>query len=261
MVNPVEIQGSLMYLREDDSGISEELLLKGIHEPLSTVKVLETIKDGMNVLEIGANIGYFALLEAKQGAVVHAIEPVPENMEVLLKSIEANGYDDMFVYMCAIGDKNETMKMRVTKYSNSGTLIDMDTPKTASDWYHGWLSEIHTTDLYVECYTLDTFVEKYDIGPIDYIRMDVEGFETNVIKGATKTLESMVSGSILFIEIHPVIYRRPKVAIKNMIKTILKHGFTPTFIDPPQEEYEGEFIDQEFLYGAAHCPRIFFVKE
>ena len=66
----------------NDKGISSELLIYGNHEPLTTQIILEELSEGMNCIDIGSNIGYYALLESMKigkSGMVWAIEPSPKN--------------------------------------------------------------------------------------------------------------------------------------------------------------------------------------
>src|SRR3989344_4906353 len=76
------VQGSRMQLHLDDEGISADLALDGVREPMSTKTVKEEVKHGYTVIEIGANIGYYALMESglvgNRGR-IYAIEPSPNN--------------------------------------------------------------------------------------------------------------------------------------------------------------------------------------
>ena len=85
------VQGSKMQLHLDDGGISADLALDGIREPLSTKTVHEEVREGYTVVDIGANIGYYALMESglagKKGK-VYAIEPSQNNFSNLVKNIK-----------------------------------------------------------------------------------------------------------------------------------------------------------------------------
>jgi len=82
---PKKVQGSTMFLNllEDNlSSVHKQLFTYGIHEPLSTRIIKEELNDGMHVVDIGANIGYYALLEARivgDKGWVYAVEPSPRN--------------------------------------------------------------------------------------------------------------------------------------------------------------------------------------
>lgn len=59
------IQGSRMYLHLRDAGIAKDLIMDKIREPASTKKIPCLLHKGDIVMDIGANIGYYALMEAR----------------------------------------------------------------------------------------------------------------------------------------------------------------------------------------------------
>ncbi len=76
----IEVNGYKLALVPNDEGISTELALFNVHEPLTT-KILKTnLKTGMVCLDIGSNIGYFVSLESNivgDSGKIYAIEPSP----------------------------------------------------------------------------------------------------------------------------------------------------------------------------------------
>ena len=205
------VQGSRMLLNLNDEGISADLALDGIREPLSTRAVQEELKEGQMTIDIGANIGYYALMEArkvgKKGR-VYAIEPVPENYRRLVKNIELNGYKNIEPYPLAIGDTTKRIKMYLSPHSN---LHSMAPPKG---------KEIKGT-VNVDMTTLDAFIKKRKIRP-SFIRMDVEGYEYQIIKGMRHILRKR-DPLLLFIELHPHIMGSEKTGW--VLSTLQKHGF------------------------------------
>ena len=64
----------------------------------------------MNVINIGANIGYFTLLAAREvgpDGKVFAFEPFPQTVELLKKNIDSNGYKNVQVISMAVSDRKE----------------------------------------------------------------------------------------------------------------------------------------------------------
>ena len=181
-----EIQGSRMSLNLNDKGISKDLFQFGIRERASTRMMQNILSKDKVVVDIGANIGYYALMEAKAGATVFAIEPVPDNFKSLSSNIELNEYKTIETYQMAIGSKNTTVRMALSEKSNLHVI-------TTDDNGNG---------IDVKVMKLDDFL----IGKKtpDIVRMDVEGYEYNIIKGMPKTLDKMKQGSWLFIEVHNI---------------------------------------------------------
>ena len=84
-----------MFLDLQDRGISRTLLLFGERELEHKKMLEEVLEPGMSVLDIGANIGYYALMElnliGKTGNLI-AVEPSPSNVDLLKRNLSLNGY-------------------------------------------------------------------------------------------------------------------------------------------------------------------------
>jgi FkbM family methyltransferase len=66
------------------------------------------VKEGMVVVDIGANIGYYTLIAAKlvgKSGIVYVFEPMPSNYECLCKNIEVNGYTNVVLIQKAVSNK------------------------------------------------------------------------------------------------------------------------------------------------------------
>ena len=204
------IQKSRMLLDLKDEGISKDLILDCIREPESTKEVQRMLKPGNVVVEAGANIGYYALMESRlvgNKGVVYAIEPSPKNFEYLNRNIKLNKRTNMETYRLAIGDKNRKAKMNISSHSNLSSLIKQKNRKITGT------VEVNVT-------TLDSFLKgkRYP----DFIRMDVEGYEYNIIKGMKNILKKE-SPLRIFIELHPHIMKKSQT--KYVLETLKKHGF------------------------------------
>jgi FkbM family methyltransferase len=183
------VYGNIIYLSRQDTGISKTLAVYKIHEPISTKILRNQIKSGMCVIDIGANIGYYTLQQAQlvgeTGRVI-AIEPVPDNVTLLKKNVAANGYSNVIIHEVAIGAENGTAKIYMSSESNLASLFFQKRLNKSVD---------------VPLWTLDTFLEGED--RVDYIQMDVEGYEVEVIKGMLGILKKHKPA--LFVEIHPTL--------------------------------------------------------
>lgn len=209
-----EIQGSKMYLDLNDLGLSKHLFFYGIREPECTRIMQKILKKNMNIVDIGANIGYYALMEAKkigEKGKVYAIEPFPPNFELLKKNIVLNNYKNIEVFNLAISDKKGIAKMYISEKHNLCNMMDSN----ISDFVE------------VPTITLDDFLKNKRIP--DLIRMDIEGFEYYVIDGMQNTLKKCKNCNI-FIEVHPYQMYEKKLDYKKPLKQLFKLGFKPTYI-------------------------------
>lgn len=216
-----EILGSKMCLIKEDVGLSLQLMQHGIREEASTKMIQSILKPDWICIDIGANLGYYALLEAKLGGFVYAIEPVKSSYDALVKSIELNNYKNIKVFNLAIDSQTGIKNIKISHRHNWATMLDF---KFAAARYKKKFNRFYKGIEKVNAITLDDFVFDNKIDKIDFIRMDVEGYETEIIKGGLKTLKAMPKGTHLTIEIHASLFKDRKPII-TMLDTIKHIGF------------------------------------
>lgn len=230
-----KIQGNRMYLNVNDQGLSRDLLACGIREPTQTELMRNLIKSGMTIVDIGANLGYYTLMEASivgETGKIYAIEPIRQNYEILKKNVRKNNYGDIVeIYQYAVSDNCGIGKIAVTKESNYCTMFLSE----------GELSEVGKKQLEismdeiidVETITLDEFL--VNRRQPDLIRMDVEGYEGVIIKGMSSTLRNAKSGLWLFIEIHPCYFQDRYGMTAGIIQDLAKAGIHVRYIISSEE--------------------------
>jgi len=111
----VEIEGHKMFL---DSFDSLKLSINKSYEEFETEVTKKIVNDGDVVLDIGANIGYYTLIFAKlvgKNGKVYAFEPEPNNLAILKKNIEINGYKNIEVIDKVVSNKNGTVKLYISE--------------------------------------------------------------------------------------------------------------------------------------------------
>lgn len=173
-----------MLLRKKGGGISWDLLVNGIREENATHFFRNEIKPGMNVLEVGANIGYYLIQEsikAGDSGHIYAFEPDPSNIELLQKNIELNKLKNITLKKSALGNNEGRMDFYI---SDRGNLSGFTRPAENT--------------VKVDVFKADSLLADQKI---DYIRMDAEGYEFEILKGSERILKESASG--IFVEIHP----------------------------------------------------------
>jgi FkbM family methyltransferase len=232
------VQGSLMALRLDDPGLSRTLIRDGIREQEHTQLIRDEIGPGMVGVDLGANLGYYALMEAKlvgPNGLVLAIEPVPANVQMLRHNVALNKYQQVRVFQMAIGGETCEVPMWVTRESNFCNLFsEMDENLTPA------MQKILTghnaaTQIVVPAMTLDQFLETQGISEIDFIRMDIEGFEIKVTDGMRKTFANSSKPLKMFVEVHNNHFKNPQQIVGTWLRGLFDIGFRPKALAVPGE--------------------------
>ncbi|WP_108812348.1 FkbM family methyltransferase [Sphingorhabdus sp. Alg231-15] len=203
------VLGSKMELDSNKSGLDRDILLDGIREPIATGHILSILQEDDIVLEVGANIGYYALIEARICDKIYAVEPHPENFERLKRNIALNDFDNVVVQQGAFGASDGKIPLYVSDLSNWHSC--RDAPKSETDFID------------VDCFTIDSFA-KANEAPT-FIKMDVEGYELEVLRGAEETLKTVKH---LFLELHGTILTRAEMT--EILDRIEAAGLKPSLI-------------------------------
>jgi FkbM family methyltransferase len=128
------------------------------------------------VADIGANIGLTALLFSSLASKVFAFEPSPSTYKILETNLARAGVTNVEAVNIGLGDKTETKTITFSKNNRSGAYVsDKICPKRG-----------HVTEK-IKIDTLDNYFSAQKFRPT-FLKIDVEGFEQNVIKGAKKIL-------------------------------------------------------------------------
>ena len=119
--NVARIPEGDIVLNPADAAVSGALAF-GAFEPFETELFRQTIKEGMMVIDVGANIGYYTVIAARlagnTGRVL-AFEPAPQNFAVLQKTIAANRFQNVDAHMLAVANKKGVLNLNLYE-SNQG---------------------------------------------------------------------------------------------------------------------------------------------
>ena len=139
-------------------------------------------------LDVGGNIGWFSLLAKAHGASrAYVFEPYPPNIVRICESLTLNDWkDSVDLMMTGVGDEIGTMPFYKTQNSNPGSF-SFDTRKAAKFYGEKVKEEIAIVTLDVFAEEMGWFDNKTSIA---FFKLDVEGFEPRIIKGAQKLFKS-----------------------------------------------------------------------
>ena len=206
--NFVEIEGHKMYLDPLDS---LKLSINQSFEELETKLVKDIIKDGNTIVDIGANIGYFTLIFARlvgEKGEVFAFEPEPNNFNLLKKNIEINNYKNVNLINKAASNKSGKIKLYIDDFNSGG---------------HSLIAQIpNKQHIEIESIKLDDFFDTNK--KIDFIKIDAEGAELEVLKGMSTLLNKNDDIKIL-LEFNPFMFKSFNVTPQKYIDLLMGFNF------------------------------------
>ena len=163
---------------KDDRFLSKELFNTGVWEKHISQIWFTHIKPNSEVLDIGANIGWYSKLALMKGCIVHSFEPDPNNYRLLEENCA-----DANLYNFCLGNEDGPVYLKFDKHNYGNTSVSLDT---------GQLSEQKMLDQIIQ-----------DPTNINAIKIDVQGWEPHVIAGGRTLFKNLPKGCLVLIEFSP----------------------------------------------------------
>jgi FkbM family methyltransferase len=185
----------------------------GIYEIHVQKVFVSALRPGFVMYDVGANNGYFSLIAAKlvgKNGKVYAFEPYPPNSDKLNNNISKNKFSNIFLNTSAVSDSVGNTHLYVN--------INSATPSLVS---YGLESKIDVSQI-----TLDKFISTHEIP--DFIKVDVEGMEKQVLSGAQDLLARAKPSWV--IEAHS------RENEKEVIDLLSKHNYEIEVLKHPRME-------------------------
>ncbi len=207
----VEIYGNKLFLDKNDSLC---LSINGIYEEFETSIVKNEVHLGDIVIDIGANIGYYTLIFAKlvgEKGKVFAFEPDPTNFQLLKKNVEINGFKNVVLEQKALSDTQGKMMLSLNNENTAGHHLDFKHDDTINS-------------IEVDVLSLDEYFSNKNID-INFIKMDVEGAESNVIQGMTNILKNSKNLKMI-VEYNPNAINQLGLNPENYLNLLLENKFS-----------------------------------
>jgi FkbM family methyltransferase len=206
-----------MAFMANDRWIGESLLHYGEYAPDETRHLLMFVDKGSVVLDIGANVGGLTLPLARHAGHVWAFEPQPLTFELLQETVMLNALANVTCRRQALSDHSGHMNIRRMQWredkrvNSGGTALEEDAD--------GERTEIISVD-------------SLKLAACTLIKIDVEGFELNVLNGAVETIRDH----------QPVLYVEADRddQTPSLIAFMQAHGYTP-YWDAPKLYAENNF--------------------
>lgn len=202
----------------------------------------QLLKPGMTVIDVGAHRGFYTLMFSKrigpQGRVL-AFEPSPRERKKLRRHLRLNSCRNVEVLSCALGESEGKADLYVVdgEWNGCNSLRPPDTDSP-------------TSPLSVRVRKLDEVLAQAKVDRVDFVKMDVEGGELDVLKGAEELLR-LVPRPIILCEVLEQRTRPWGYPARLIIEHLAKRGFVwfdlneQARLEPIEQqysEYHGNFV-------------------
>lgn len=180
------LEKTYTFLKND--AIGNDVINKGTWEPHITEFLVKTLKSVDNCLDIGANFGYHTInmsMLAYKGQ-TFAFEPMRLFSQQIAANSCLNQLTNITIFNNAVG--NESKHVTVSEPDLKGDLVN-----------HGDMSikEINDTNISVKTIKIDDI----NLPKVDFMKIDVQGYELQVLKGATTTI--LKHKPVIIVEVEP----------------------------------------------------------
>ena len=178
-----EISRSRIVAAHKRCGVSALIYSQRLYN-YNNMRLLQMLlRDEGSFLDIGANIGSFTLIASEQEkARAYAFEPHPETFRLLQRNVELNRRNNISLFNIALGRADGEVFLSDDAGSASNHIEPVQSERTVA----------------VRCMRIDTVCSEYGIHP-QYVKIDVEGFEYDVLAGFGDYLEAI---DLLMIEMN-----------------------------------------------------------
>jgi len=208
---------------------SNTLVFQRNYEINETKLVKGLVKPGWTVIDIGANFGWYSIhfsqLVGPSGK-VFSFEPIPDSYEELNSNMQLNSCQNMKTFNTALGNRDDLVSFGIP---------EIDGGLGASSQFLKCNKQIQAT----MC-RLDNVIEEKNITNVDFIKVDIEGGELDMLYGAEKLLEQFRPN--IMIEIVDVHCHRFGYSPNDVYQFLLSKGYSGLFIG---NEYTKEKTNEE----------------
>ena len=169
-------------------------ILGGYYERFQLTIFRELARESKLIIDVGANIGLYSLLGARSSrkdARIFSFEPIPDNVDLLKRNIKLNKDigSKITTISNALGEDSRKLEIYLSRKSVGNHSVGGKRGRG-----YGEVTEVMQT-------SLDEFTKKKKLKNIDLIKIDVEGYDGYVLKGAINTIKT--SQPALMIECIP----------------------------------------------------------
>jgi FkbM family methyltransferase len=145
---------------------------RGTYQIKKLREALKWVKQWRVAVDVGAHVGLWSMQLAKRFQTVQAFEPVAHFRDCFALNVIGAGPANVFLNTCALGNEVTSVAMSIDPADSGGTHVDLSR------------GDVTTPPRLVQMRRLDDHV----FADVDFIKIDCEGYELEVLKGGAETL-------------------------------------------------------------------------
>ncbi len=163
------------------------------------------VSEGSVAVDVGAHYGAWTIALASLGASVHAVEPSKHALSILRRNLDLNSSRGVTIHSVALGEAEAELELFLHADRSRATMGD--------------LADLTTGVEVVKVTTLDDLVHE----PVDFIKIDIEGFELPALRGASRILAA--KQAVVLFEVQPHAAERSGQAPFGAWQLLADHGY------------------------------------
>jgi FkbM family methyltransferase len=214
-VKRISVNTSIGIFWIDPVSMMGQAILSDAYEPSPIALIKDRLKPGQTFIDVGANEGFYSVYAARlvgsAGRVV-AIEPQKRLIPVINENFRLNNISNGVVVAAALND-GTTNQTRI--------WLSPSTITGASSIVNRYIVSFAQA---VACKTLSQVVDHVGINVVDFVKIDVEGFELEVLKGAFPLLATKRIRH-LYVDYHTAILNKRGLTAQEIHAEILSYGY------------------------------------
>lgn len=201
-----------------------------IHEPPMVETIVECVEPNKIFIDVGCHVGYFSLFARQKigpHGYIYCFEPNPYSYKILVNNIALNNYSNIFCFNCAVSNKLCVSNLNIIEYDEGlSTLCNVDD-----------LEKCEAKHMYENKTNIDVITDKLDdiiinnIEDITLLKIDVEGYEEQVISGAMQLINKALPKNIIF-EVNKSVPNQNSNQLASILSLLEPLGYVPYIIHP-----------------------------
>ena len=196
-------------------GTPASALSLGHIDTLELLELLDPAKVKV-IYDIGANVGTWTLLAKAviPDAEIHAFEPMVEHCRAFAANTAR--IPGVLLHPTALGAEAKSATLHVTDFSDASSILPLADSGRSEFGVH------ETEQRPISISTLDHWRESHDLPPPDLIKLDVQGYEANVLKGGPECLRCATA---VIVEVSFVAFYRNQSLFADIVGLLGSYGF------------------------------------